>query len=251
MTNSIVARASRALVALALSFGCVAIGAAQQPSTAPSLEGLPSHNLTLSGDPTRPTVSSTDSRRVILCSVRFELQRNGHPFTITRTESALLNIRNGAFFGKGTEYYVIPPNGTFEIAMEGEPGDILIRASLDAAMFADGEFVGPDLTGTYGQTVAQIQAQQDLHKSLLQDTDASGRVAEARWGALGTIAARKERTQADYGGFAGRAGITYAENQENFAQELLRVRARAADGEASALRLAAGCEFYPTVRRSK
>jgi len=251
MTNSTVARASRGLVALALAFGCVAIGAAQEPPATPSLEGLPDHNLTLSGDPTRPTVSSTDSRRVILCSVRFELQRNGHPFTITRTHSALLDIRTGPYFGTGTEKYVIPPNGVRAVEMEGDPGDIVIRASLDAAMFEDGEFVGPDLNGTYGQTVAEIQAQRDLHKALLRGVDAGGRVTGATWTALGAIATRKERTQADYGGFAGRAGITYAENQENFAQELLRVRASGADGEASALRLAAGCEFYPTVRRSK
>jgi hypothetical protein len=183
--------------------------------------------------------------------VRFELQRNGRPFAITRTESALLNIRNGAFFGRGTEYSVIPPNGALDIAMKGEPGDSLVRVSLDSAMFDDGEFVGPDLTGTYHDTVAEIEARKDLHRSLLQGTEATGRVAEATWRGLEAIGGRKERSQADYGGFAGKAGITYAENQESFAQELLRVRARAADGEASALRLAAACDSYPTVRRTK
>jgi hypothetical protein len=251
MTNSIDARVRRALAAFATSVAFVTVAAAQEQPMASSLVGLPDHNLTLSGDPVRPTVSSTDSRRVILCSVRFELQRGGHPYTITRTESALLNIRNGAFLGKGTGYYVIPPGGTFEIAMEGEPGDMLNRASLDAAMFEDGEFVGPDLADNFGQTVAEIEGRRDLHKSLFQGTDAGGRVREATWSAIGTIAVRKERSQADFGGFAGRVGAKYAEIQESFAQELLRVRARAPDGDASALRLAAACEAYPTPRRSK
>ena len=251
MTSSTIQRARGAPLALVLAFGCVAIGGAQQPAAAPSLEGLPSHNLALSGDPTSPTVSNTDPRGVILCSVRFELERNGHPFTITRTHSALLDIRNGMYFGAGTEQYVIPPNAARNVAMEGEPGDILIRASLDAAMFSDGEFVGPDLTGTYGETVAQIQAQKDLHRALLQGAEGGGRVPEATWKGLKTIATRKERTQADFGGFAGQAARSYAETQELFARELSDIHAHTSDGEAKALRLAAACEHYPEVRRSK
>jgi len=77
MTNSIVARpAGRWLRLLVLRLRGHRGSAAAVHNTV--VRRLPSHNLTLSGDlPDRRF--QYDSRRVILCSVRFELQRNGHP----------------------------------------------------------------------------------------------------------------------------------------------------------------------------
>jgi hypothetical protein len=141
--------------------------------------GLSEYGLSLSGNSSQPLLVNQSRRRVIVYTVLFKILRDGRPYTISRSVSALLSIRNSLFTADRTS---VPPGSQRLVAMDGQDGDRVRSVSLDAAIFDDGEVVGPDETHTGDVVAAQIAAERDLAETVLSGI--ASRERSVLWAAI-------------------------------------------------------------------
>jgi hypothetical protein len=224
-----------------------------------TITGLPDVGLSLSGDPGQPLLRNNAERRVIVYTIRFSILRNGNPFMISRCLSALLNMRNQL-----SDEITVPPNGERSIAMAGRPGDVIQSVSLDAAIFEDGEIVGPDSTNTSDRIAARIQAERDLGDMVLAK-GVGNQERTSLWTAVHEVAkAGPRNTELPHARNheeipAGRAlhlpsdareyARIYREQQMSYATELSSVQQKA--GDVFAIDLASRSVGYPSLWRRK
>jgi hypothetical protein len=220
-----------------------------QLASAQTLNSLPDLGLILSGNSSRLTIQNNTSRRVIAYALRLEqIQSINEKKAQTVIRSALLAIRNGQL---GSEGISIPANGTQTFLPQPTDLTPVTSISLDAALFEDGEFVGPDAGGSYEWITAGVNAQRDLYETLLADKKA-GIYGEGTWQKILAVASgqalstTRQQTSTRLTMSAQKAYLT---RQKIFAEELLRVREM--QGDEAALTLASKGESYPTIRRSK
>ena len=110
--------------------------------------------------------------------------------------------------------------------------------ALDAVLFEDGHFVGPDQSGTYDRLTNQIQQEQEIAAILLNTTD---RVAA--WASIESIASNSPEPPAR-GRYSVGAG-PQPPSRAQFARQLLLVRS--AQGDAGAIRIAESTKNYPVI----
>jgi hypothetical protein len=143
--------------------------------------------------------------------------------------------------------------------MNGQPGDEVKSVSLDAAIFENGEVVGPDLTHTADRIAAEIAAERDLAQTVLSGTASKDRSvlwATVRQAAsnegVGTVVIPPIPNNATVPGRNPYRPVdmklytrTYGEQRKEFAEELSRIQQKA--GDETATRIAAQTSGYPEL----
>jgi hypothetical protein len=202
-------------------------------------------DVTLSGDPSAPTITNNTDRHIIAYSLRrllsseLHFQMRGHgPFVPAHSKRALND------------------DTTTQVATrDGDPSNPIML--VEAVVFDDGEVVAidgreVDVASVFERMDARVRAEKDLHQKLLQayghantlvDKTQGRRETDAAWK---DVEAAKERTKR--GGYTA-AEDRYVREQEKFAEELLRVKN--GSGEAAAIELAKTSANYPKIWRKK
>lgn len=224
---------------LANPFGQVA---STSPVPSINVTGLSSYGVLLSGDPQKPTITNTTSRRIIAYSIIFQDAAGHH---LNASTYSFLSIRN-----KGLENAGIAPGAQklheFSSAPVVHPAGSafgpFVRATLDSVLFDDGEVVGPDTLGFFRQATTRIAAARDLYGPLLAAQNGSPSQRDTAWSAviLASEGTFSQTTPAD---------IFYRRFQSTLAAELVRVKNQR--GEGAAFQLAAKAAAFPTIWRKR
>jgi hypothetical protein len=204
------------------------------------IRGLPQFGVKLVGsDPRQPAIENGSQRRVIIYVLRWAVQRGAHVRHEAEVTSSLLARRN-----IGTaESVSIPPGGTrtHRYSSPAPLGGEVVGVSLDSVVFEDGEFVGPDESGSYENLVARIDAERDVHR-LVSDRAPSVSLDQV----FARVVALAEGTSAVPSG-APVSRRLYATWQKNSAKELVDVRRR--DGDGAVIGLVTRSADYPRLWR--
>jgi len=152
---------TRFLTLLAVAcWGLVAWG--QQPA----LVGLPEYGVTLTGTPAQPTIANNSGKNLIGYVLRLEYASGGSNYVRNlNTHSLRLNVP-----ALGLPDIGIPPGGTktLEYLVSVAPGGVtsappvIVRVALDALIFPDGQFVGPDMGNNFEVLANQLIVEQEL-----------------------------------------------------------------------------------------
>jgi hypothetical protein len=106
-----------------------------------------------------------------------------------------------------------------------------ITFSIDGAFFDDGTFVGPDVTGFFGETKAMISARYDVLNEIMRGVSNPGKNKEDVFKEVETMANQPEITLNSKSTFDDR----YKNYKKRYAEEILRSRGV---GDEKALKLA-------------
>ena len=143
-----------------------------------SLVDLPEFGVTLSGTPAHPTLVNTSGKSLIGYVLRMEYAsgQSGYGRTLN-TRSLRLNVPALGLGGPASAG--IPPGGTLRLEYPTPPivtsfpssqastPPVRIRAALDALIFSDGQFVGPDEGHNFEVLAKQLIAEQELAQLFL------------------------------------------------------------------------------------
>jgi len=116
---------------------------------APSLEGLPGFGVQLTGTPDAPAIVNNSGKLLIGFVVRFQNKAGHGPLYRT-----LLTLPQSAGIPSGSSATV---SGGAQIASPGQSGPI-VKAILDAVIFGDGQFAGPDNAHSYERLGLRMKA---------------------------------------------------------------------------------------------
>ena len=138
-----------------------------------TLAGLPEFGVTLTGTPAHPTIVNNSGKSLIGYVLRMEYAsgQSGYGRTLN-TRSLRLNVPALGLGGPASAG--IPPGGTLRLEYPTPPivtsfpssqastPPVRIRAALDALIFSDGQFVGPDVGHNFEVLEKRLIAEQEL-----------------------------------------------------------------------------------------
>jgi hypothetical protein len=206
--------------------------------------GLPQYGVLLEGTANEPKLINNSPHRIVVYALIYDNRG-------TSTVNLLGQLRTKPISEVG-----IAPGTTFEPALGivggGSGGRFPVppqvrtnglplqhtSVALDAVLFEDGHFVGPDHSGMYDRLTSQIKQEQEVAAILLNTTD---RIAA--WASIQSIASSPPEPPplATYSVGAGPLPPWRAQ----FARQLLF--ARTAQGDAGAIKIAESTKNYPVI----
>jgi hypothetical protein len=206
-----------------------------------NLVGLPAYGITLSGDPSAPTLVNSSQRKILGYTVQFEDSEGRRTIKISLSFLGMGNDRPvgippGAQDVSSAPDVRRPPSGT------GTPNGGVVKATLDAVLFDDGEIVGADSHDTFGRATSVISAARDLYSKVLAARTGTPTQKESTWSEVSRIAQGQPTDPVI-------RDAVYQKFQRQFAEELQRVRS--IGGDDAAYNLAARSGSYPTIWRTK
>jgi hypothetical protein len=216
---------------------CLGLAVAQtiNPATKKPFVGLPQYGVTLTGDPGKPTIVNT-SGKVILAWVLWEQDATGFgPSGITIETQ---NLRNGSMRTGPTaaDLTVIRPTGGV-LRPDGTLQGAFVKATLQAVVFGDGEYVGEDSLNSFQIISAGIEAERTFAQSVLSK--------KISWADIEALAEDRNPTKTARGP-AEAAGL---HARASLAGDLVYARQQA--GDEIALRAAEWSSKLPVIWRSQ
>jgi hypothetical protein len=210
--------------------------------TSPSLAGLPGYGVTLSGSPNAPVIVNNSDRSIIGYVLR--LEDESHRGVVHRM-LGLRALRDGRSAG-------IPPGSSQPFAPQTDirfpdqtDAGSFVSATLDAVLFSDGEFAGPDRSKAFDDIVATIAGEQHVANQLLSVQNSSGPEKDAVWSQILQMA----RGEAPAGQMKTPPEVLFQKAQTITAGELVGARDRT--GEDAAFDLAVRSGKYPNLWRQQ
>jgi hypothetical protein len=168
--------------------------------------GLPDLKVGLAGSPELPVVINRSDRNII----GYVLRLTDYVRPIGRM---ILHIGRLAREPLESVHVVLSgENGFIDGFIPAERSTIINKMSLDAVIFADGEFAGPDTADLFDVISMRVDATREFALQALDDTGRIETMARAR---LSRFKARRGRTHEE---------IQIAEAQDKAAEEFYRIQ---------------------------
>jgi hypothetical protein len=219
------------------------------------LIGLPQYGVILTGTPDDPVVLNQSPHRILLYALR--LQRGDQDrFPASRVRDFLGELTtlqiapNGPGIAPGaTSLSVLQMTAPQTRNAAGQRTDMgYTQATLDAVLFDNGQFVGPDVSRTFESTTERINGELSVH-SLLLSAKTAAEVAAA-WAKIKEIVETPAAPSIPASGVPGVGRPGFGDPSfwpRQSARVLLNVRDRM--GEPAAFALAASTQAYPKIQR--
>lgn len=227
-------------ITILLGWAVLSMVLARSQSTTPSLVGLPDEGVTLSGDPTSPAIHNNSTRNIIGYTLRFQDARGNGTVEINLRFLALRGGQSNAGIAPGAQAQHSPGPSQGKAPSTG-PAE---TASLDAVLFSDGEFVGPDRSRSFKAISATIYGEQDLDAQVITIQSATPEAKSAFWEQVQRIS-QGLSTTLTFRDSTDLPGYRFRQKLE--AQRLLQTRQKYGDN--AALNLATQTSVYPNLWR--
>ena len=211
--------------------------------------GLPQYGVLLEGTANEPKLINNSPHRIVSYALIYDNRGTSTLDLLGQLRTKPISevgIASGSTFwptlgsidGGSIGRFPVPPQVRGNSGLPPEHNSV----ALDAVLFEDGHFVGPDRSGLYDRLTSQIRQEQEVAAILLDTTDRN-----AAWASIQSIASSPPeppaRAQGTYGVGAGPLPAWRAQ----FARQLLSVRS--AQGDAGAIKTAESTKNYPVIMK--
>lgn len=125
-----------------------------------TLVGLPEYGVTLTGTVQEPVIQNNSAKTIIGHVIRKDYAGGGAFTSVNFSDRGTGGIPPGQFSTKRAVSRVVTAvNGVVQGVQRTQP---FVAATLDAVVFADGEFVGPDTAHNFEQLSRRLAAEQEV-----------------------------------------------------------------------------------------